>query len=355
MSAPVVPAATGAPGAPRASDLATVSHRPAWSGQLSGIERAGLLVGVTVLAALATGTLVPAGRDLLGLTTEPDGLLLAAAAVYALGHLLRGLRLVVLLNDPLVGARRILAAHVLTSGLGLLLPFKLGDLVRMRVTGVLVGSTVRGVVATVLERCLDVGVILAITIVAATTADELVGLLTPLLVLSGVFVLATVAAVTVVPGYLRALSLYLVRRPRQPPGVRLLSVLARTIDVLDEAPRLLLRRTPTLVALTGLVWCAELAALRLAVPVLGDDLVRLSGALASFLASLSSGAVALLPSTLREGLATAPLLDVLGQLQLERYRSVLVIPLLWASVGAGLALRAGLLSPVTRLRRHTAW
>ncbi len=347
------------PGTPmrtqRARDMALVRRRSTWSQQLSKVEAAALLAGIVVLAGLAAGTLVPIVRQRLGLTGRASAALLGAAAIYSLGHLLRGLRLAVLLNDPVVGVRRVLTAHLFTSGLSLLLPFKLGDLIRMRVMGVLVGSATRGVVAIVLERSLDVGVVLGIAIVAAATATGTAQLLTPLLVVSSAFVVATIAAVTVVPDYLKAMSLYLVRRPAVPGGVRLVAGLERVMIVLDEAPRLLRRRTPTLVLLTGLVWSAELVALRLAVPVLADNLIRLAGVLASFLSSLSSGSIALLPGSLERALTGVPLLQVLHSSQLRVYRTVLVVPLLWASASAGVLARTALVGSRRPGRRRRAW
>lgn len=335
-------------------DAAILGRPSAWSQRLSRAETAVLFVGILTLAGLALSTLVPAGRRGLGLGSRASVTLVAAAAVYAVGHLLRGLRLAVLLNDPVVGVRRIFAAHILTSGLSLLLPFRLGDLVRMRVTGALVGSTARGVVAIVLERCLDVGVILGISVVAASAGGSS-RLFTPLLVVSGVFVVATVAAVTVVPKYLDAISLYLVRRPAAPGGARLVAGMERVMRILDEAPRLIRRRTPTLVALTAMVWLAELVALRLAVPVLADSLVRLTGALASFLSSLSSGSVALLPDALTEALSRAPQLGSVQAADLRAYRLVLVVPLLWASVAAGGAIRSALVGAGRPARRKLPW
>lgn len=339
----------------RLRDCALVRRRSTLSQELSTVEAAVLIVGVGVLAGLATATLLPSGRQWLGLTGRASAALLAASLVYSLGHMVRGLRLAVLLNDPVVGLRRILMVHMLTSGVGLLLPFKLGDLVRMRITGVLVGSATRGVVAVVLERSLDVGVVLTISVVATASSNGAIHLLTPLLIVSAVFVVATIAAVTVVPDYLSSLSLYLVRRPAVPGGVRLIAGLERILVVLDEAPRLLRRRTPTLVVLTGLVWLAELVALGLAVPVLAHDLVRLSSALASFLSSLSSGSVALLPGSLERALATPPLLEQLSDIQLQAYRTVLVVPLLWASACAGVLVRRVILRRGWPGRRKPAW
>ena len=98
-------------------DRATVARRPFWHHQLSGWERVALLIGSGTLGALCLITLFPVGRKMLALSAQPTGALIGAMAVYALGHLVRGLRLSVLVSDPAVGATRILCAHVLTSGL----------------------------------------------------------------------------------------------------------------------------------------------------------------------------------------------------------------------------------------------
>lgn len=345
---------TGRTSTQEARDRRLMRSPSTWTQQLSTVETVVLLAGIALLAGLAVSTTFPGGRQRLGLTSDASAALLTAAAVYSLGHLVRGLRLAILLKDPVVGVRRVMAAHLLTSGLSLLLPFRLGDLIRMRVTGVLVGSTTRGVVAIVLERLLDVGVVLGISIVAAATVSGTVYLLTPLLVLTGLFVVATIAAVTVVPDYLQALSLYLVRRPTVPGGTRLVASMERVMIVLKEAPRLMQRRTPTLVVLTALIWLAEFVALRLAMPVLADNVIRLTGVLASFLSSLSSGAVALLPGSLDRALTRPPLLSSLDNSQVETYRTVLVVPLLWASAVAGVLIRP-VLTGSRRLRRRPGW
>ncbi len=339
----------------QARDRELLRRRSTWSQQLSTVETAVLLAAGVALAGLAVSTATAAGRRRLGLTDHVSAALLAAAAAYALGHLVRGLRLAVLLNDPVVGLRRVMCAHLLTSGVSLLLPFRLGDLFRMRLTGVLVGSTTRGVVAIVLERSLDLGVVLGISIVAAATAPGTVHLLTPLLVVTGLFLVTTISAITVIPVYLQAMSLYLVRRPAAPGGAALVAAMERIMVVLDEAPRLMRRRTPTLLVLTALVWLAELAALRLAVPVFADDLTRLTAVLASFLSSLSSGAVALLPGSLERALARPPLLGVLDKSQVSTYRAVLVVPLLWASAVAGMLVPPWLAGSRRLFRRRVAW
>lgn len=332
-------------------DAAVLARPPRWLQRTAAVGRLALRAGVVLLVLLALACLLPAGRSALGLSTgnAAVGLLAAAALVYAVGHLLRGLRLAVLLHDPQVGARRVLAAHVLTSGLGLLLPFKLGDLARMGVVGQLVGSGTRGVVVVWLERTLDVAVVLGLSLLAATAADG--ELVTPLLVVSAGFVVLTVLAVTVLPDYLRALALYLVRRPAAPGGAGLVAFLARALVVLDEAPQLLRRRTPTLVVLTGLIWLAELAALRLSAPVLADDLLALSRALAGILSSLSSGSIALLPGTVEDAVAVGA--SELSGDDLARYRTVLLAPLLASSGIAGLLLLRGRWLPTRR--RAASW
>lgn len=320
-----------------AADAASLRVTPLRTKRWHRVEMLVALAGVAGLAMLAIATLTPQGRERLDVLPSWSLPVLAAAAVYAVGHLLRGLRLVVLLHDSRVGARRILSVHLFTAGLALLLPFRLGDLPRIRATGVLVGNMSRGLVAVVLERLLDVAVVLSLGLVATVTAGGSMTAFAPVLIFSTIFVVSAVAALTLLPAYLRALSLYIVRRPQAPGGERLLEVLDRMLHIVDQAPHLLRRRTSTLVLLTTLIWMAELSALGIAVPALGGDPVQLARGLLSFLSSLSSGSVAL---------ASQP-----GQS--PPYRTVLLVPLLWASAVSGMLLARQMLPRLIRPGRSS--
>jgi hypothetical protein len=82
---------------------------------------------------------------------------------------------------------------------------------------------------------------------------------------------------------------------------------------------------------------AELSALGIAVPALGGDPVQIARGLLSFLSSLSSGSVAL---------ASQP-----GQS--PPYRTVLLVPLLWASAVSGVLLARQMLPSLIRPGRSS--
>lgn len=320
--------------------MTTVSlSRPGAGGRLRLVER--VLLGVAcaclvVLALLLLSPVRPGGLPAVSWrSVQPP--LLAAVAAYAAGHLLRGVRLAMLLHHPTLGARRVLGVHVLSAALSLLIPFKLGELVRIRLLGSLTGSGVRGLVVVWLERTLDVAVVglLALVLLADPGADA--GRYSALLALSVAFVLVTVCLITVVPENVRSGILYLVRRPAAPGGVRLVRALARLADVLEEAPRLLTRRTPTLLLVTALIWSAEALALGLAVPGLREDTLQLAGGLLSYLSQVSSGAAAIGSEGFSRGLA---LDGAATTAQLELYRFVVVVPLVLAGAVAAVALSA---------------
>lgn len=267
-----------------------------WSRRLTRIELAILRLAVVAMAVLVV--LCIARPSVLGvdfaLGADRTLALLGAAVAYAANHALRALRLAVLVHEPMMRLRSVLRVHLLTAGTALLTPFRLGDLVRVRVVGVFVGSGSRGLVVVWLERALDVAVVAALLLVSrGGTSMEL---WSPLLLLSAAFVVVTVALVTVVPENLHAVSLYLVRR-RGRGGLRLLRTLERSLLVLAEAPGVLRRKTVTLVLLTVLVWSAELITLALAVPALAGGPSQLAAGLLTLLSELASGAVAVLPGS----------------------------------------------------------
>lgn len=298
-----------------------------------------------VLAVLAVAR--PSALDLTRPSVADLPVLLVASVVYALNHALRALRLAVLVHDPLMRLRSVLRLHLLSAAAALLTPFRLGDLVRVRLVGVFVASPSRGLVVVWLERALDVAVIVVLLLVSRVGSGGALELWSPLLLLSAAFVAVTVLLVTVVPENLHALSLHLVRRSG-PGEIRVLAAIERTLLVLTEAPRVLRRRTLTLLLLTVLVWSAELLTLALVVPALADSPQRLAAGLLTLLSELASGAIAVAPGSGGD-LADVPGAKGTGAL----YLFVVIFSLLAAGAVAGAVLvgsRARALGRTTSVR-----
>ena len=293
------------------------------------------LLRIAWAALVAAALLVVFAPGVFGLASVLDGdlgRLLACIAVYALGHAARFARLALLVHHPGISLRRVLQAHLLTTGLGMLLPFKLNELVRVREVGVITGSLRTGLLAVWLERTLDFCVLLVLVLITAIGIPDSLGTLTPLLTLMATFVILTVVLIAVVPENLRGIMLHLVRRPYGERSVTALRWMRAALAMLHEAPSLVRNRLPTLLLLSVIVWSAEVAVISIALPGIDLRLSELSTAMLALLSSVSTGTTPLM-SGFGNGLA-----DALGTLALppdvDLYRAALA---LFSLVGAAWA------------------
>jgi hypothetical protein len=286
-------------------------------------------LGAALAIAAVWAIVSPGTFDLPGLGARALG----AAALYALAHLLRILRLALLVHRPGLRTRRVALVHLFSAGLGLLLPFKLNELVRIREVGRLCGSWRTGLVAVWLERALDAAVLTVLLTVALIGNRDLVDEITSVLLVLGGFVALTVLLVTVLPDNLRGLMLHLVRRPGGERSVRLLTVLRGALATLGGGPALLRGRLPTLLLLSLAIWLMELLVVAVAVRGIDVTLAEVSAASLGVLSGVSFAVTALAPGS-ADGLMDA--LDGLGPVaDVDLYRLALVLPLLLAGAAAG--------------------
>jgi hypothetical protein len=303
------------------------------------VEQALLWLGLGAMVVATAAVLArPSAFDLPSwLGSDRTVALLGAMGIYALSHLLRFLRLALLIQSPAIRLRQVLQVHLLTTGLGVLLPFKLSELVRVREVGVITGSWRTGLLAVWLERAFDAAVLGVVLLIAVLGSSDSLDVLTPLLALMIAFVAVTVILIAVVPENVRQLMLHIVRRPFGEGSVGVLRTLRATLSMLEQAVTMLRGRIPTLVLLSTLIWAAELLVVSIAISGLGGGVSRLSAAVLGVLSGVSAGASPLMASSADR------LIDALGELGLspdvELYRGVLVLPALIAGVvAAGLYL-----------------
>jgi hypothetical protein len=308
------------------------------SGIAAALGRAelGLLAAATAgLGAVAVVVLVkPSAFDLPSAFDSSTVLrFLAASALYAFGHVLRFIRLALIAYLPGVRLRRLLQVHLLTTGLGVVLPFKLSELVRIREVGVVVGSLRRGLLVVWIERTLDAVVLIALVTVAALTIDGALDLVAPLLVTLVAFVVLTLVALTVLPANLRALMLHITRRRTGERGVQAMRLLRAALTTLRPAPELVRGKLSTIAVLSVAIWAVEVAVVALAIPGVGAEVSQLSTAMLSLLSSISSGATALFAAS--EHRLLSALADFGEYPDVGIYRLTLTLPALVAGAVAG--------------------
>lgn len=283
---------------------------------------AGLVVAVTVVVLVrpsAVGLRVD-GAQL--------GRLAAAAVVYLASHAVRALRLALLVHRPGIRFRQVLQVHLFTASLGVLIPFKLSELVRVREVAALRGSWRTGLLVVWLERGLDAAVLTVLLGLALAGGGDALEQLVPALAVVAGFAVLSFLLVSVVPGNVRGLMLYLVRRPSRGSGLAVMRACRVVLVTLAQVPRLVAGKLATLLLLSLLVWAFELLALSVAFGLALNPSQLSSGVLA-VVSTVSIGVTAIMAGT--EG----RLLDVLGaavgadaSAGADLYRAVLVVPLL---------------------------
>ena len=127
--------------------------------------------------------------------------------------------------------------HLFTAGLAVLLPFKLGDLVRIREVGRRDGPVRTGLLAVWLERTMDAAVLAVLVIVAAIGVPDSLGAADAVPRRDGDVRRRDVVLITVVPDNIRELMLHLVRRPFGERSVSALRVLRARWRSCTRRPR----------------------------------------------------------------------------------------------------------------------
>jgi hypothetical protein len=187
--------------------------------------------------------------------------LVGVAALYLGAHLLRGLRLLLLIYDGRVRFREVLRAHLFAAGVSRLIPFKLGELYRIALVDCLVANPATAIATVVIERAYD------IAFLAMLIAFGLLFGLTDhpsaqaALVIAVSLLFTAALALIALPELLPLLKRYLVLRHNSERSL----VLLRTVDRID----LLLagaiarwrQRRAAVTALSVVIWTLEAAVL----------------------------------------------------------------------------------------------
>jgi len=179
-----------------------------------------------------------------------------AGIIYIVSHILRAVRLAVLSMSMLgISGRTAALMHFATAPVSLMLPFKLGEIVRLYELWKMSGTAVYALIVLLIDRMYD-----SLFLVPVLVILVLQGNASPLLVAFSL--LAAVVPLTVVvigPKLLTEIQRYVVASHNNP----------RTLDVLRQidSARLLViraaevsrRRAPELCVISLLIWLCELA------------------------------------------------------------------------------------------------
>jgi len=242
------------------------------------------LIGQALL--LAVGLLMVAMSEPPALPLFPW--LLAAATFYLAGHLLRVARLALLTGDASLSLRLLATLHFWTATISLIIPFKLGDGVRVLALAGVKRSYSSALALVWLERVFDAAVFVPLMIAAAVFAPAVLSDYVGLLLITGAFVLGTVGLMVLAPDNLRRIGTYVFRRYDNPSTVLVLRLIAVTRDFLSHIIDRVGGRVALLLAYSVFIWAAEVFALWLVLRALSTRLEPVS-TLLTFISSVAEG------------------------------------------------------------------
>jgi len=224
-----------------------------------------LVVGMASSSALSEGI-----RQMNWLGAGP------ALLAYLCAHALRVCRTLVVLGDSVQSVRTVALAHATSAPWTGLLPFKVGELVRMFSIGVVTDGFWHGLRTVWIERAFDAVLIAIAVCVAWAVRPEDAAAVVPVGLASVALLGVTAGAVTALPENIATAKLWIMRRYTTAWSLRVLALLDDLGDAMKRLGALVRGKVATLTGLTGGIWALELFGLWLlvgSVERLGEGLV----------------------------------------------------------------------------------
>ena len=188
-----------------------------------------------------------------------------ALVAYLGAHALRVIRTLVVLGGSVRSVRMVALAHAVSAPWTGLLPFKVGELVRMYGIGQVTDGFWHGVRAVWIERTFDAVLIAIAVAVALLTLPEAGAAALPVGVVSVGLLVVTAGAVVALPENLATAKLWIMRRYTTEWSLRLLAMLDDLGDAVKRLGALVRGKLATLTVLTAAIWFLEVLGLWLLV------------------------------------------------------------------------------------------
>lgn len=185
-----------------------------------------------------------------------------SALLYLASHTLRCVRLA-LLAIPILGVsgRTAMLLHLYTAPAALVLPLKLGELLRLQQLAAVSGRVTATIVLAVVERAFDAVLLLVVCAILLAVGEGATDKLVTLTVLLAIASLAAVAAFVLAPAGLSWLQDYIVLRHTHRRARLVLASIDRIRTATAIGRDCLARTSPALLVITVAIWAVEIAAM----------------------------------------------------------------------------------------------
>lgn len=261
----------------------------AWSSRVGLVGR--ILFALAMLALLVhTVMSLPYFTQVLSRLSDGGALAMVGILAYLGAHLLRALRLAIIAGGHEVSLRRLTSVHFATAGVSLLLPFKLGELYRIFEISLVAGGLRRAVQTVWMERAFDVAALVVMMLVVAVAPAGAAAVFAPLSAAAALFIALTVITFVVLPGNLRTLSLFVIRRYRSERAVTALRTLDGVLRFVESGRQLLRNKQGMVGAVSAFIWALEVASFGLIVAAIGPAAEPLLESFLAYVSTASFGA-----------------------------------------------------------------
>jgi hypothetical protein len=214
------------------------------------------LFWIVILASVAiTGGIL--------LTSNPPkvvGMVVLFGVLYIISHVVRMIRIYILLIETKVNVKELLTTYYTTSWVNFVIPFKIGEIFRVIEYGRLSNSFKRGLAVVTVERFFDSSVLFALVIAYISFSQNPITSYVPLVLVLVAFLVFAILFFLEFPSTYRHLNRLLTSSSQTKKGPMLLGLLLNIRSLHEDIKMLMRGRTALVLFLSISIWLIEIMA-----------------------------------------------------------------------------------------------
>ena len=183
--------------------------------------------------------------------------ILLACFLYMLSHLLRSIRLVLLVNSDTIKTRSLIRMQYYTNGINLALPFKLGEIYRIIELNKLTGDIIKSSLVIVSERLLDFLIIFALLLVCLLSFN-VIGEFRNLYFLTFLFLVIVYMIFFLLPENISSIKLLLAKKYNLKMINKLLKIMDGFTILVKQTKNIYRKKFFTILLFTISIWALEI-------------------------------------------------------------------------------------------------
>lgn len=184
--------------------------------------------------------------------------LFASSLFYLMSHLLRSLRISVMLEQQNYSLSALIGRQFYTNAVNLVVPFKLGEIYRITEINKLVKDLNKSFITIVAERSIDFFILFCGLFISLLVENYQLFQLKYTIGIGIFFITSVLFVYFVLPENIRSINLFLAKRHKGPLIISFLAASSRIYFVIDQLRKVFKKRYSTILLLSLLIWSFEI-------------------------------------------------------------------------------------------------